>query len=442
MNALKFPKIGSIRLPIFGNLVDLDSDLRHYNRMEAPVTYKRTLQRKIEELNRYFPCIMLTGARQVGKSTLLRDMLPEGMNYITLDDYVEAEKAKEDPQGVLERYGLPLCIDEIQYAPELLRAIKMRVDAERRPGMYWLTGSQRFHMMKGVTESLAGRIGVLELMSLSQREMLGEGEEAQPFHPENAETLAKNGKVCDTTTLFERIWRGGYPQLIQYPHMPVRDYFNSYLQTYVERDVQSLSQVGNKSAFVSLMRSAALRTGQQLVYNDLARDAGVSPKTAAAWVSVLEASGIVSLLQPYHSNSIKRLAKSPKLYFLDTGFCCWLAGCRDAAELARGPLAGAMLETWVYGQLLRAFTNAGMEPRLYYFRNHDGAEVDFLIEDNMCLYPIEVKLSNRPVPGDLKGVRHIPAGLNKIHPGMVFCTSQKWEKLTPEGMAAFPISAL
>ena len=133
MNALKFPKIGSDMLPIFGNLVDLDSDLRHYNRMEAPVTYKRTLQRKIEELNRYFPCIMLTGARQVGKSTLLRDMLPEGMNYITLDDYVEAEKAKEDPQGFLERYGLPLCIDEVQYAPELLRAIKMRVDAERRP---------------------------------------------------------------------------------------------------------------------------------------------------------------------------------------------------------------------------------------------------------------------------------------------------------------------
>ena len=254
--------------------------------MESLRTYERTMRKKIEELNSYFPCVLLTGARQVGKSTLLRTMLPEGMNYVTLDDYVEAARAKEDPLGFLDRHGLPLCIDEVQYAPELLRAIKIRVDENRRPGMYWLTGSQRFHMMKGVTESLAGRIGILELMSMSQSEMLGEGEGAVPFQPDMAETLAASSRVCGISALYERIWRGGYPQLIQYPQMPVRDFFSSYLQTYVERDVQSLSQVGNKSAFVTLMRSAALRSGQQLVYNDLARDADVSPKTAAAWISM------------------------------------------------------------------------------------------------------------------------------------------------------------
>lgn len=417
-------------------------DLGHNAGMEPLRIYERTLRKKIEELAGYFPCVMLTGARQVGKSTLLRSMLPEGMNYVTLDDYVEAARAKEDPNGFLDRHGLPLCIDEIQYAPELLRAIKVRVDANRRPGMYWLTGSQRFHMMKGVTESLAGRIGVLELMSLSQQEMLGQGAGATCFLPDSLSENSALYGACGVAELYERIWRGGYPQLIQYPQMPARDFFNSYLQTYVERDVQSLSQVGDKSAFVTLMRSAALRTGQQLVYSDLARDAGVSPKTAASWVSILETSGIVSLLKPYHANSLKRLAKSPKLYFLDTGLCSWLAGYQSAADLSRSPLAGAMLETWVYGQLLRSFTNAGIDPQLYYFRNLDGAEVDFLLEYNQCLYPMEVKLSSRPMAGDLKGMRHIPAALNGMHPGIVLCTSSRVEKLNETGAFAYPISCL
>ena len=410
--------------------------------MEPLRIYERTLRRKIEELNTYFPCVMLTGARQVGKSTLLRGMLPEGMNYVTLDDYVEAARAKEDPNGFLDRHGLPLCIDEIQYAPELLRAIKVRVDADRRPGMYWLTGSQRFHMMKGVTESLAGRIGILELMSLSQRETLGQGESATCFLPSALSQSTPVEGTCGISALYERIWRGGYPQLIQYPQMPVRDFFSSYLQTYVERDVQSLSQVGDKSAFVTLMRSAALRTGQQLVYSDLARDAGVSPKTAASWVSILETSGVISLLKPYHTNSLKRLAKSPKLYFLDTGLCSWLAGYLSPADLARSPLAGAMLETWVYGQLLRSFTNAGIAPQLYYFRNLDGAEVDFLLEYNQCLYPMEVKQNTRPIASDLKGMHHIPAALNGIHPGIVFCTASGIEKLNTAGALSYPISAL
>lgn len=409
--------------------------------MKTVRLYPRTMKRKIEELSAYFPCVLVTGARQVGKSTLLRDMLPKGMNYVTLDDYVEAERARRDPWSFLERHGMPLCIDEIQYAPELLRAIKMKVDENRCPGMYWLTGSQRFHMMKGVTESLAGRIGVVELLSLSQQEMVGQGASALPFDPEKTESAEMRPSVCALRTLFERIWRGGYPQLIQYPMMPVHDFFSSYLQTYIERDVQSLSQVGNKSAFVRLMRSAALRTGQQLVYSDLARDAEVSPKTAAAWISILEASGIVSLLEPYHANSLKRLTKSPKLYFLDTGLCSWLAGCDDAESLLRSNLSGAMLETWVYGQLLRRYTNAGIQPRLYYFRDLNGAEVDFVLEKNRCLYPMEVKQSNRPVPSDLKGVAKIPTGDLELKPGIIFCTVTKADTLT-DGVTVFPISAL
>lgn len=409
--------------------------------MNKACIYERSLKRKIEELSAYFPCVMVTGARQVGKSTLLRGMLPEGMKYITLDDYVEAERATKDPQGFLEMQGWPLCIDEIQYAPELLRAIKIKVDAYRQPGMYWLTGSQRFHMMKGVTESLAGRLGIVELMSMSQQEMAGKGGGARPFFPGEAHSMQSSGSICDVRSLFKRIWRGGYPQMIQYPTMPVHDFFHSYLQTYVEHDVQQLSQVGNKSSFVKLMRSAALRTGQQLVYSDLARDAGVSPKTAAAWVSILEASGIVSLLEPYHANTLKRLSKSPKLYFLDTGLCSWLAGCDDAESLMRSHLSGAMLETWVYGQLLRSYANAGMQPRLYYFRDLNGAEVDFVLEKNHCLYPMEVKQSNHPTASDLKHVRSIPLGDYTMKPGMIFCTSTSVQPVGDEIMA-FPISAL
>ncbi|MBE6418050.1 MAG: ATP-binding protein [Akkermansiaceae bacterium] len=409
--------------------------------MKAQELYIRTMQRKIEELSQYFPCVMVTGARQVGKSTLLREMLPPGMGYVTLDDYVEAEQAASDPVTFLERHGEPLCIDEVQYVPGLLRAIKVRVDAARRPGMYWLTGSQRFHMMKGVSESLAGRIGILELSGLSQWEMTGNGDKAIPFDPERPNEMLNPAGLCDMRALYERIWRGGYPQLIQYPTMPVHDFFSSYLQTYVERDVQELAQIGNKSAFVKLMRSAALRTGQQLVYSDLARDAGVTPKTAAAWISILEASGIVSLLQPYHVNAINRLSKSAKLYFSDTGFCAWLAGCEDAETLLSSHISGAMLETWVYGQLVRSYSNCGKGLNLYYFRNLDGAEVDFVMEKNHCLYPMEVKRSMHPTIADLKGVSKIPLSDYSLKPGIVFCTASAVLPLK-NGASAFPISAL
>lgn len=409
--------------------------------MKKPRLYERSLERKVKELAGYYPCVMVTGARQVGKSTLLREVLPCGTKYVTLDDYVEADRAQQNPQDFLERHGWPLCIDEVQYAPELLRAIKMRVDENRQPGMYWLTGSQRFHMMKGVTESLAGRIGIVELMSLSQQEAQGNGAKAAPFDPERPTAGMNAAAICSLSSLYERIWRGGYPMLAQYPTMPVQDFFSSYLQTYIERDVQSLSQVGNKSAFVKFMRSAALRTGQQLVYSDLARDAEVSPKTAAAWVSILVASGIISLLEPYHANGLKRLTKSPKLYFLDTGLCCWLAGCETADDLLHSQLSGAMLETWVYGQLLRSYANAGISPRLYYFRDLNGAEVDFLLEKNQCLYPMEVKQSSHPTIRDLKAVSKIPTGHCTLKPGLVFCTATSTAPMGQDAMA-IPISAL
>lgn len=407
-----------------------------------PAYYERSMAAKVAELSQYFACVLVTGARQVGKSTLLQRMMPEGMKYVTLDDYTMADYAKTDPMGFLEEMGTPLCIDEVQYAPELFRAIKLKVDREQKKGMYWLTGSQRFHMMKGVSESLAGRIAILDLHSLSQREISGGEVLRAAFHPEQAKQQVQAHQLCSLTELYRRIWRGGYPLPVREAGLPVADYFRSYVQTYVERDVQALTQISNQAAFVKMMRSMAMRTGQQLVYSDLARDAEVSPKTAAAWVSILQTSGIVALLEPYHVNTTKRLSKTPKMYFLDTGLCCWLAGWQTAELLQNSPQAGAMLETWVYGQLVRSFANAGEDMRLTYYRDRNGAEVDFVLEQNGGVYPMEMKRSSSPALSDLKWAAGIPtAPYMELKPGIIFCTAEKAIPMA-HGVFGFPISAL
>ena len=401
---------------------------------------ERSVAAKILELTQYYPCILLTGARQVGKSTLLQHLLPEGMRYITLDDFQQLDFARKDPQGFLEAHGTPLCIDEIQYAPDLFRAIKLKIDADRRPGMYWLTGSQRFHMMKGVSESLAGRIGIIDMYSFSQRELYGHAASI-PFTPGAGEPGLCLEAVCTLPELYERIIRGGYPELSK-SGIPRYDYFRDYVQTYVERDVRQLTQVGDEAAFVRLMRSAAMRTGQQLVYSDLARDAGISAKTAAVWVSILQASGVVELLEPYYVNTIKRLAKTPKLYFTDTGLCCWLAGWRSSETLMESNFAGAILETWVYGQLMRSYANAGVKPNLSYYRAHDGAEVDFVLEDEAKIYPIEVKRSSTPTDSDTRWCRRLPvAPWASLQPPTLFCTATEPRPM-PFGASSLPISAL
>lgn len=409
--------------------------------MKDTLFYRRSISQCIREASGTFPCLLLTGARQVGKTTLLKSLMPEGMKYVTLDDYVLAEQARTDPQGFLEEMGEPLFIDEIQYAPQLFRAIKVRVDANRRNGMYWMTGSQRFRLMRDVSDSLAGRICVMELYTLSQREAGACPADVPVFTPENWRDLAGSGPACDIQGLYERIWKGGYPELHK-ENAPPRDlFFSSYLQTYVERDVQELSQVGNKGAFVKLIRAAAARTGQQLVYANLARDADVSPATAKQWLSILETSGLVTLLDPYHVNSGKRLAKSPKLYFMDTGFCSWLAGWPSASSMQQSPYAGAILETWVFGQLWRNYTDHGFPLRMNYYRDSRGAELDFILTVNGSLYPMEVKRSSTPRLQDLKATAGVPTGIFNMQPGIVFCTARQSVPLA-FGNLGFPISAL
>ena len=404
--------------------------------------YLRTAARSVEYLSAHFPCVLVQGARQVGKSTLLESVMPRGMNYVSLDDFVLAERARRDPMGFLEDYPSPLCIDEVQYAPDLLRAIKIRVDKEKNKGMYWMTGSLQLHVMKDVSETLAGRVGIMDLHSLSQQELLGHGENARVFDPAAPRDCINESTACGLEALYRRIWRGGYPALAVDDALEPDAFFESYVRSYLERDVNDLAQVGNRAAFVRFMRSAAMRTGQQLVYADLARDAEVSPNTIKVWVSILERTGIVSLLHPYSTNSIKRLTKTPKLYFCDTGLCCWLAGWESPESLMNSPFAGAILENWVYAQLLRSYNHNGKRPQIYYFREANGrAEMDFLLIRNGCIYPMEVKRSSTPRLEDLRHAGQIPTGPYQLMPGIVFCTSQQYYPLG-NGNCAVPVSMI
>lgn len=409
--------------------------------MEKGELLERSMLPLVKRAARAFPCVLLTGARQVGKSTLLQRLLPKGVKYVTLDDYATAAAAKADPAMFLETLGCPACIDEIQYAPELMRAIKVRVDAARRPGMYLMSGSQRFGLMKGMTESLAGRIAVLELGTLSQRELAG-GAKVPPYRPEKPLDIMKGAPVCSMAELYRRIWNGGYPGLLCSRNMPRGLFFASYLQTYIERDVSALTQVADKGAFQDMMYAVADLTGQQLVYSDLARNAGVSMPTAKRWVSILETSGIITLLRPYSTTTSKRLTKAPVLHFMDTGFCCWLAGIKSPQELAaHRKLNGHILESWVYGQLMRRFANAGDAVPIHFYRDANGAEVDLLIERAGTLYPIDVKRSLSPTLSDLKGMHKIPLGGKRLAPGVVFCPIQSPLPLGG-GNLALPISAI
>lgn len=403
---------------------------------------ERSLLQALKRAAKAFPCVLLTGPRQVGKSTLLQHFLPDRVHYISLDDYATASAAKADPALFLETLGTPACIDEIQHAPELLRAIKARVDADRRPGTYFLTGSQSFPLMKGVTESLSGRIGVLELGTLSQRELAGAGAKVPAYTPEKPLDVMKGASVCSMEELYMRIWNGGYPGLLCNRNMPRDLFFRSYLQTYIERDVSALSQVGDKGAFQDMLHALATLTGQQLVYSELARAAGVSMPTAKRWVSILETGGIISLLRPYSTKTSKRLTKSPVVHFMDTGFCAWLAGIKSARELSTDRrLSGHILESWVYGQLVRRYANAGDTALFHFYRDANGAEIDLLIERAGTLYPIEVKRSLNPSAADLKSMLRIPLGDKTLAPGVVFCPIQAPLPLG-SGNLALPISAI
>lgn len=376
-----------------------------------PVTYlPRSLARHVVTASRQFPVLMLTGPRQVGKTTLLKALcetpaeLKTARRYVTLDNPLLLSLAREEPALFLQRFPPPVLIDEIQYAPGLLPLIKEAVDADGGKGLFWLTGSQPFHLMQNVSESLAGRVAVMHLQGLSLAEAQGEGASSRPFLPDAPPALAAApGGASALAGVFERIWRGGFPAL-HTADAPERDlFYASYLQTYLQRDVRDLAQVGDLMAFTRFLRSAAARTAQLLNLADMARDVGVSPNTARHWLSVLQASGLVWLLEPYHTNLSKRLVKTPKLYFLDTGLAAYLTEWSSPSTLEAGALSGAIFETWVVGEMLKSWWHNGKQAPFYYYRDKDQKEVDVLIVRDGRIYPIEIKKTAQP---SREAVRH------------------------------------
>ena len=403
----------------------------------------RTLESFMGTATKQFPVILLTGARQVGKTTFLKHLLDADMTYVTLDDPLVLGLAKDDPALFFQRFTAPLLIDEIQYAPELLPYIKMQVDGDRRPGSFWLTGSQPFHLMKGVSETLAGRVGIVQLLGFSRRESMGKSGDSRPFLPVPADILAlsETGGRLSLKDVYRMIWRGSFPAIALDKGMDRDLFYGSYVQTYLQRDIHDLARVGDEMAFMRFLRGAAARTGQLLNITELARDADVAVNTAKNWLSILQASGIACLLEPYHTNMTKRMVKTPKLYILDTGLCAYLTEWSSPETLEAGAMSGAILETWIFIELLKGYWHNGRRAPFYYYRDRDRKEIDLLIVQDGTLYPLEFKKSASPGKGDVRNFRGLEKLGLPIGPGGVICLAEKPLPLTPSAWA-IPIAAI
>lgn len=405
--------------------------------------YQRTMAHIIQRVNESFPVLLVTGPRQVGKTTLLEMCSDADRNYVTLDDLDARTLAQNDPGLFVQTYPPPLFIDEVQYAPALFSYIKIAVDKEKKNGMYWLTGSQKFHLMKGITESLAGRVAVLDLLGLSLAELDQRGGTSKPFLPSSEWQQYANNTTIKSASLMEiykQIWTGSFPSVNAYSDT-WDIFYRSYIQTYIQRDVKDVLNITDEITFYKFLGAVAARTGQLLNYTDLGRDVGIDSKTVKAWLSVLEVSGLVYLLRPYHNNLTKRVVKTPKLYFLDTGLCCYLTKWTEFKALEAGAMSGAILETFLVGEILKSYWHNGRTANIYYYRDLDQKEVDLIIESGDTLYPVEFKKTGTPSRTASKHF-HVLKKLGKnIGSGVVLCFIAKPVPLSQE-VTAIPISYL
>jgi predicted AAA+ superfamily ATPase len=405
---------------------------------------RRSLEKVFLDLSSQYSAILLTGPRQVGKTTMLQELAKtekRSRSYVTLDNLADRQLAKTDPAMFLQLHQPPVLIDEIQYAPELFPYIKIHVDTNHSPGDFWLTGSQLFKLMEGVQESLAGRIALLHLSSLSQQEMYGGA--AAEFKLDLAALRKRQRKTPPVTVpgIFERVFAGGMPALASGRYRSRSTFYSGYIRTYIERDINVLSGAIDSLKFLNFITAVAARTAQLVNYKGLADDCDIDQTTAKRWLRILEALGVIFYLHPYSGNVLKRTIKKPKLYFFDTGLVCYLTKWSSAETAMNGAMSGALLENYAVNEVLKSYQNAGKEAFLYYYRDRDGKEIDLLMEGDGKLCPMEIKKTTMPdrrLTGVFEVIEKSPLQRGT---GAVLCLAEKLSAFDSDNLVV-PISLL
>ena len=394
----------------------------------------RDMEKFVSDLTKEYSCILITGPRQVGKSTLLEHLDPD-RNKVTLDDLQERNLAKQDPEMFLKIHKPPVLIDEVQYAPELFSYIKIAIDNGAPSGSFFLTGSQSYKLMRLAQESLAGRIAVLNLSSVSQHELYSNAE-LQPFNVsvDHLSARTRYSRPADLEEMFKRIWNGGLPGLVSGKYTNRDVYYSSYLQTYLTRDVKEEITVKDDYKFIDFIRAAACRIGQELNIHSIALDVDVSDDTAKRWLGLLEKSEIIFYLHAYSNNLLKRIVKTPKLYFFDTGLVAYLTKYSTPEILQNGSINGAILENYVVAEIRKSYLNCGKELFMYYFRDKQQHEIDLILESDGMLHPIEIKKSSNPTASMIKNFDILKKAALPVGKGAIICMKDAFTALDRENL--------
>ena len=358
--------------------------------------YERTIEKTLRSISESFPVLLLTGPRQIGKTTLLTKMAASDRKIVSLDNPTIRALAKDEPELFLQRYAPPVLIDEVQYVPELFDYIKVYVDEHKRNGDFWLTDSQTFHLMNRVTESLAGRVGVARMLGLSNSEI--KGADFSEFVVEPDELIERMSRTMpmSVSDVFARIFKGSMPRLYELDIVDREEYFESYLETYISRDIKGLTQVADELSFLKFIGIVAARTATNVNYDVLANEVGISAPTAKQWLSILVSSGLVALIPAFSNNALKRVIKAPRMYFLDTGLCAYITRWSSSEVLEKGAMDGAFFETWVVSELYKSYINNGKRPPFYFYRDSNKKEIDIIIARDGMVHPIEIKKGAAP----------------------------------------------